>query len=148
MNQHHDAAICHHYFFDSGIRFECRRCGNCCTGSPGIVRISPQEIDSLADYLKLSAVDFIRLYLCRASDGLCLAEEKNGNCCFYHHGCTIYPVRPKQCKTYPFWFSSLRSDIAWENTCRECPGIGTGWKFTRDQILELLSESMGYNAFL
>lgn len=30
-------------FFDAGIRFECRRCGACCTGDPGIVRVNERE---------------------------------------------------------------------------------------------------------
>ncbi len=39
------------YFFDAGIRFECRRCGACCTGDPGVVRVNEQEIAEIAAYL-------------------------------------------------------------------------------------------------
>ena len=31
------------YFFDRGIHFECRRCGACCTGDPGIVYADKDE---------------------------------------------------------------------------------------------------------
>src|SRR6478672_6707328 len=39
-------------WFSEGLRFSCTRCGNCCTGAPGFVWVSPEELATLADYLE------------------------------------------------------------------------------------------------
>jgi Fe-S-cluster containining protein len=41
-------------------------------------------------------------------------------------GCTVYPVRPKQCRTWPFWESNVETPEAWERTTQICPGSGRG----------------------
>jgi uncharacterized protein len=130
------------YFFDAGIRFECRRCGACCTGDPGIIRISNREIRVLADFLKISASGLTRMHLRPIASGFSIAEEADGACRFYDQGCRIYPVRPLQCRTYPFWFSQMRLIRHWEKARRQCPGIGTGTLYSRTHILNMLSRSM------
>ena len=38
----------------------------------------------------------------------------------------IYPVRPTQCRTWPFWEDNLKSPQAWKNASergRGCPGM-------------------------
>ncbi len=132
------------YFFDAGIRFECRRCGACCTGDPGIVRISGREIRVLADFLKMSASDLTRVYLRPIASGFSIAEETDGSCRFFDQGCRIYPVRPIQCRSFPFWFSRMRSLRQWEKALRQCPGIGNGPLYSRERILDLLSRSMDH----
>jgi len=37
--------------------------------------------------------------------------------------CSIYPHRPKQCRTYPYWPEILKSKRSWENEARYCEGI-------------------------
>ena len=40
--------------------------------------------------------------------------------------CRIYPVRPKQCATWPFWEENLERSN-WEGPVKACcPGIDTG----------------------
>ena len=36
-----------------------------------------------------------------------LRERANGECVFWDRqaGCTVYPARPAQCRTWPFWES-------------------------------------------
>jgi uncharacterized protein len=41
-------------------------------------------------------------------------------------GCTVYPVRPKQCRTWPFWESNLQSPDDWNRTAEGCPGCNRG----------------------
>ena len=41
-------------------------------------------------------------------------------------GCTIYPVRPRQCRTWPFWESNVVTPEEWQRTCEICPGSGKG----------------------
>jgi len=133
------------YFFDSGIRFECRRCGACCTGDPGIVRISGPEIRILADFLKIPVSDLTRKHLRPITSGFSISEEADGACRFYDQGCQIYPVRPLQCRTYPFWLSHMRSQRQWENALRQCPGIGSGPLYARERILDMISRSMDHH---
>ena len=60
--------------------------------------------------------------------GRTLREKANGDCVFYDRqaGCTVYPVRPSQCRTWPFWESNVATPEAWQATCEACPGSGRG----------------------
>jgi len=130
------------YFFDQGIHFECQRCGACCTGDPGIIYIGKQELVRIAEYLSLKVPLFIEKYLYSINEGYSIREHADGRCSFYENGCTIYPVRPNQCKTFPFWFENLRSAKKWKRMCKECPGIGCGPLYSKEQILELIQSNM------
>ena len=126
------------YFFDNGLRFECQQCGRCCTGSPGTIYVSPWEISQIGEFLGIPASDFINMYLYPFRDSYSIREHPDGRCSFYDHGCVIYPVRPAQCKSFPFWFGNLRSETRWRRISRECPGIGQGKLYSKEQILEIL----------
>ena len=41
-------------------------------------------------------------------------------------GCSIYEVRPAQCRTWPFWPSNVSSIEAWAAAAKRCPGINRG----------------------
>jgi Fe-S-cluster containining protein len=52
--------------------------------------------------------------------------------------CEIYPVRPLQCRTFPFWDGILASPAQWKEAQKRCPGMDRGArKFTREQIEKL-----------
>ena len=141
-------------WYANGLNFTCTQCGNCCTGPPGYVWISREEIDRLADYLKVTAADVVRTY-CRRVDGkYSLKEHRNArgeyDCIFLktvpakpnadgtvsqaRRGCSIYPVRPLQCRTWPFWAENLRTPEAWKRSSRRCHGMDAGDRhFTREQ---------------
>ncbi len=125
------------YFFDAGIRFQCLRCGACCTGEPGTIYVAQDEIVPLAAHLRLSVDDFIQQYLYPFKDSYSIGEHADGRCLFFDNGCTIYPLRPHQCRTFPFWFSNLRSEDRWRRIQDKCPGIGRGRLYRRDEILSL-----------
>ncbi len=42
-----------------------------------------------------------------------LKLKENGDCVFWDDGCTIYPERPRQCRTFPFWGDTLSSPSDW-----------------------------------
>ena len=46
----------------------------------------------------------------------------------------MYPVRPKQCRTFPFWPENVRSRRNWLDLGKECPGVGTGEFYAREEI--------------
>ncbi|GAB6908639.1 YkgJ family cysteine cluster protein [Desulfosarcina cetonica] len=127
------------YFFDAGLRFACQCCGDCCTGAPGIVRVTPAEIDRIAHYLGVKATDLKSSHLAPWEGGHRIRERADGRCLFFEAGCRIYAVRPRQCRTFPFWFTNLRSEARWQKTCRACPGIGRGRLYTKTEILDLLA---------
>jgi len=129
------------YFFDKGISFSCKRCGNCCTGIPGLVRLNSVEIEEIANVLILSQKEFKKKYLYKKDNLFYIQEKINGDCIFYKNGCKIYKHRPEQCQTYPFWFENLRSEQNWQKNTSDCAGIGQGKLYTKEDILIILEKS-------
>lgn len=129
------------YFFESGLQFECTRCGSCCTGEPGIVYADRQEAEKIATFLGIPLEVLVERMLDPFKDGFTIREAEQGRCIFYENGCVIYPVRPVQCMTFPFWFQNMRSQAAWEEVCLRCPGIGRGRTFPKEDIIALIHAS-------
>ena len=75
-----------------------------------------------------------------ASRGRSLREKANGDCVFYEagRGCTVYSVRPRQCRTWPFWESNVLTPETWEHTCKVCPGSGQGELIPVEEITRRL----------
>jgi Fe-S-cluster containining protein len=125
-------------WYKDGLRFTCTRCGNCCTGEPGFVWVNEEELQALADFLG-EPLEQVRQVYTRPTNtdrGPTLREKGNGDCVFYDRqkGCTVYTVRPRQCRTWPFWESNLSSPEAWEETCGVCPGSGHGELISAEEI--------------
>lgn len=124
-------------WYSQGLKFRCTECGNCCTGSPGVVWVDDDEIAAIAEYLD-KPVGEIRLLFCRPVRGkVSLNEYANGDCTFFDpktRRCTIYPARPKQCRTWPFWTSNLTSEAEWKKVQKDCPGAGCGDLISFDEI--------------
>ncbi len=116
-------------WYREGLKFRCTQCGNCCTGSSGAVWVNDAEIQQIAEYLD-KPIGEIRLFHTRPLRGqVSLREYANGDCIFFDgltRRCQIYPVRPRQCRTWPFWGSNLTDEAAWQTTCQICPGSGQG----------------------
>lgn len=116
-------------WYADGLRFRCTQCGNCCTGAPGVVWVNDEEIEQIAEHLD-KPIGEIRLMHTRPyPGGVSLTEFANGDCTFLDpqtRRCTIYPVRPRQCRTWPFWNSNLESESAWNEAGATCPGINGG----------------------
>ncbi len=130
-------------WYQNGLRFECTQCGNCCTGSPGFVWVNDEEIQAIAEYLD-KPVGEIRLMHSRPAQGkISLREHANGDCIYFDphkRGCSIYPVRPVQCRTWPFWNSNIDSERAWDQTKKDCPGAGQGNFISLEKITELAAQ--------
>jgi Fe-S-cluster containining protein len=127
-------------WYKDGLRFRCTRCGNCCTGEPGFVWVNAEELAAIANYRGESAAEVTALYTRLALRGRTLREKANGDCVFYEkdRGCTIYPVRPRQCRTWPFWESNVATPERWEHTCSICPGSGKGELIPAEEITRRL----------
>ena len=126
-------------WFADGLRFTCTQCGNCCTGAPGYVWVTDEEIAALAARLGLPLVPFEAQYVRDVNGRKSLVELPNGDCIFFDNVarlCTVYEDRPVQCRTWPFWRSNIRSPEAWQHTCSVCPGSGRGRLYSVDEVLE------------
>jgi Fe-S-cluster containining protein len=129
-------------WYREGLRFQCTRCGNCCTGPAGFVWVDDDEVRAIAEHLG-EPLDVCRGTRTRQLDrGRSLRERANGDCIFFDReaGCTIYPVRPRQCRTWPFWDSNLASPAEWERTRRLCPGVGRGDLIPVEEITRRAAE--------
>lgn len=129
------------YFFDKGLRFACRQCGTCCNGAPGIIYVMEAEIGPIADFVDIEREVFMARCLYPFQDSYSIREDETGRCIFYEGGCAIYPVRPLQCRTFPFWFQNLRSREAWRRVAEHCPGIGQGHRYTKEEIFSILEST-------
>ncbi|WP_120943734.1 MULTISPECIES: YkgJ family cysteine cluster protein [Helicobacter] len=102
----------------------CASCGaRCCKGA-GYVFLSVMEIQEIAAFLQMSLDQFGRRYLRRVGHAYSLLERADSQkaCVFLDipsQRCQIYPVRPKQCRTYPFW----HNDKTPQERALECPGV-------------------------
>ena len=130
-------------WYKGGLRFGCMGCGSCCTGEPGYVWVSRDEIRHIAKYLGREGDWLGKDQIRRVGFRYSLTEKSNGDCIFLQHDsdgkrmCSIYPVRPLQCRTWPFWTVNLRSVSAWREASLKCPGMNNGYQYTFKAIEEL-----------
>ncbi len=105
----------------------CKTCpGICCNGESGNTWVSREEIENIAKFLDMKSEDFILNYLRKTSGRYSIKELRKGSnyaCVFFDkekNGCSIYPVRPEQCRTFPFWpyFKEHPKEVF-----KECPGV-------------------------
>lgn len=112
-------------WYHKGLSFKCTGCGECCTGSPGYVWVSDEEMSSIAKHLNLTLETFRKKYVRQVGDRYALLEmPKNFDCVFLEgKKCQIYSVRPKQCQTFPWWKENVSSPKAWKEAAKRCEGI-------------------------
>jgi Fe-S-cluster containining protein len=103
--------------------------------------VTPEEIASIAEYRGESKEQIQALFTRQVGRRHSLKEKANGDCIFYdrQEGCTIYPVRPRQCQTWPFWESNVATPESWERTRRVCPGSGQGELIPAEEITRRLN---------
>jgi Fe-S-cluster containining protein len=126
-------------WYTDGLCFTCTGCGDCCTGAPGYVWVNQAEIEALARRLGMAVAAFEKQYVRQVGVRRTLKERKNYDCVFLDgqtRRCTVYEDRPRQCRTWPFWDSNLKSPEAWQQACEACPGSGQGKLYSIDLIKE------------
>src|SRR3972149_2008686 len=124
-------------WYKDGLRFTCSGCGDCCTGSPGYVWGNNEEIAKLAALGRLSVEAFETEHVRRVGVRKSLVEYENGDCVFFDNKsrkCGVYSARPRQCRTWPFWDSNIRTTDARAEPCQVCPRSGPGRASQREQI--------------
>ncbi len=84
--------------------------------------------------------EFKAKYLGRIGFRLSIKEEPRTHDCIFLQqtsqgkSCSIYPVRPAQCRSWPFWPTNLAGPDSWNLVAQKCPGINRGQSFTPEQI--------------
>jgi Fe-S-cluster containining protein len=147
-------------WYSNGLRFTCTQCGNCCTGGPGYVWISVEEIVRLADHLKLTPEETVERY-CRKINGQFSLKERRTreglyDCIFLKEieepatqeqiaskrkACSIYTVRPLQCRTWPFWPENLEKPENWKQAGQRCHGMDNGTRSFSQRQIEAIRDS-------
>lgn len=130
-------------WYKDGLSFACTNCSYCCSVEPGYVFLSAREVQEMADYLSLKFDEFIEIYCRKVDMGthymISLKEKENYDCIFLSkEGCKVYPARPMQCSTYPFWPSVMESKETWDEEAKSCPGINKGRKISLKVIEQVL----------
>ena len=73
----------------------------------------------------------------RSASARAWSNIDNGDCVFFDNKtrkCRVYAARPRQCRTWPFWDSNIRTPEAWAETCQVCPGSGKGRLYQLEEI--------------
>jgi len=137
-------------WYAAGLAFECRLCGKCCCGpDEGYVWVTEAQIDAIARLLDISPARMREVYVREVDNRYSLREDHpSNNCIFYRPGedapgagqdgqagrCLIYPIRPTQCHSWPFWSSNLHSVDTWALAGVRCVGINRGRLHSCDEI--------------
>jgi Fe-S-cluster containining protein len=140
-------------WYIAGLHFECQGCGGCCSGpGEGYIWVARREIELIAEFLEMSAAELRRGYLKRVGLRTTIIEhDQTRDCIFLReaHGpigiegakkCVIYPVRPSQCRNWPFWPGNLASAKAWNQATRKCLGVNRG-KFHNYREIERIKKN-------
>lgn len=125
-------------WYEDGLQFTCSGCGDCCTGAPGYVWVNKEEIAALAAEVGLDVETFEKRYVRLIGVRKSLNELPHSYDCVFLDAktrkCTVYSARPRQCRTWPFWESNIRTPEAWAHTCEVCPGSGAGRLYQLSEI--------------
>ena len=109
-----------------GLHFKCTGCGRCCLND-GEVWMDAGEFTDVADFKNVSLIDLMNEYTEIVSGGWAKMKSyvspiTNEDKCIFldkdNKQCTIYAVRPNQCRTYPWWPRLLLNESNWvEEAC-------------------------------
>ncbi len=104
--------------------FNCRQCGDCCSGRGGI-HVRPHEVEAMAALLSMAVDDFCRSYVENSVTGTRLTVAENGFCIFLREGnlCRVHPVKPFICRQWPYLPALLLDSEEFEQAKGACPGL-------------------------
>ncbi len=121
-----------------------------------LIYLTKEDIENIGQRTGMEPKAFVDTL--REYDGRCVFVDDSGRrvildlpvmhskedttCIFYDEGCTVYPVRPKACRLFPFRVeeeTTPQGDIILRiNYNPTCPGIGKGKKVNGKDLEELV----------
>ena len=108
-------------WYEEGLPFSCTACGNCCKsrGEYSHVYLREEEVTAMARHLEMDPVEFVRTQV-KVEDGWITLLPGLPQCQFLDDAgkCTVYAVRPVQCRTWP---SGTSTSIARSGPRRSTP---------------------------
>ncbi len=116
-------------WYTDGLRFECLPdCGSCCTNHDdyAYVYLNSGEPERLAEFLDLGPEAFNERYTAVVERHIVLKTELPDCPFLSDNRCSVYPVRPVQCRSFPFWDENLLNPEHWKRLREFCPGIDRG----------------------
>ncbi len=116
--------------------FICQRCGACCQGE-STVSLTPQEIENIANFLKISVPDFLQTYTLKKGEKRIEMKVLEGHCIFYQKEekiCLIHPVKPKPCREWPFPPIVFQDETNFLIIKESCPALKN---FSFEDVLNL-----------
>ncbi len=130
-----------------GLRFECTGCGECCKtrGEYAYVYVTEDEAVALAEFLGLTPAEFRRRHTFEDADGWRQLAFEGDRCVFLSEAgaCSVYPARPVQCRTFPFWRGMVRGGQWTREARRLCEGVGRGRLYPIEEIESRIQEYAG-----
>ena len=124
--EHHVTKDCIFLNTASSLRGEKRLRGTKCRSKPGVFRLLRCARNRLRNLIGSQAGDCHGLFQRPRND----IHTSNTA----YRKCTIYPVRPSQCRMWPFWPSNLSNPDDWNKTAQKCPGINRGRLYSYEEI--------------
>lgn len=132
------------------INFKCQRCSSCCRHFPGYVYLTKEDFNKISEYLKINPDQLLNDFCRRIEKNgklvVGLKEKINYDCIFWNSSCLIYPVRPVQCISYPFWPSIIEFEDRWNEEAEYCKGINKKGKLSLKQKIKyyLMEKNVEY----
>ena len=144
-------------WFEKGLRFGCKRCGACCRRKGAFVWLTMSEAQEICDFLgmpdlnsfMLMFIDVVSSVGNEVTDSgkpprLSIRKHASGDCPFWSEAeecCAVYPARPSQCESFPWWRRCLTDRAAWDKRAERCPGMNHGQWFSQKAIARRLMDA-------
>lgn len=138
-------------WWSAGIRFECQQSGKCCVshGEYGFVYLTLKDRQNIAKELGLTTRKFTQKF-CTKTDGVFHIADQGGPTCVFLENkmCTVYKVRPTQCRTWPFWPETMNAKSWKKDVVAFCPGVNKGKVHSAESIAASIEEQAQWEADL
>jgi len=118
-------------------KIDCTECGNCCKVLK--IPVNEEDIKRISNSLKISSEEFITKYVEENSKGKKFLHKP---CNFLENNkCTIYEVRPEECKKYPNLDKDITiRTIGFLSNAEMCPIVFNVLENSKDEFCEDIYE--------
>ena len=108
-----------------------------------------EEMKAIADHLGFSLSTFKTRFEIEwdAETKKWMIDANPGGCPLLtpDRGCSVHPVKPMQCQTFPFWPELILDDKGWDEAKAYCPGMDApnGRLYSEAEIRAICDEQRG-----